>query len=94
MVDASRQEDEGVKQIRKTHLNLQSGYQCVRDFFICIRENLEHWPDVYSNFHLLSDTQLNVVNAKISMSIRLMNALSKSLYLQMVLKSKGLLKLN
>ena len=31
-------------------LDLRRGQQCVRDFFICLNENLLSWPDVYSTF--------------------------------------------
>ena len=37
-------------QIENTRLNLRSGQQCVRDFFICLNENLVNWPDVFSFF--------------------------------------------
>ena len=37
-------------QIRRTHLNLAVGQQCVRDFFICLDENILEWPDVYGKF--------------------------------------------
>ena len=36
--------------IENTRLNLRSGQQCVRDFFICLNENLVNWPDVFSFF--------------------------------------------
>ena len=39
-----------VKAINKVRLNLISGQQCVRDFFICLNENVTSWPDVYSYF--------------------------------------------
>ena len=45
-----QQIDKRSEQIRRVHLNLESGQQCVRDFFFCIQENLENWPDVYSHF--------------------------------------------
>ena len=38
------------RQIRDLRLDLKSGQQCVRDFFICLNENLVSWPDVYSTF--------------------------------------------
>ena len=38
------------QKIKRTHLNLGVGQQCVRDYFICINENLLEWPDVYSKF--------------------------------------------
>ena len=37
-------------QVKRTHLNLGTGQQCVRDFFICLNENIIEWPDVYSKF--------------------------------------------
>ena len=36
--------------IEESRFNLRSGQQCVRDFFICLHENLLNWPDVYSIF--------------------------------------------
>ena len=36
--------------IENLRLNLKSGQQCVRDFFLCLEENLLNWPDVYSCF--------------------------------------------
>ena len=38
-------------------MNLESGYQCVRDFFISIQESLETWPDVFSQF------SINLINS-------------------------------
>ena len=40
-------------QIRNVHdlrYNLISGQQCVRDFFLCLQENVLSWPDVCSPF--------------------------------------------
>ena len=34
--------------IQESRFDLHSGQQCVRDFFLCINENLESWPDVFS----------------------------------------------
>ena len=31
-------------------LNLANGQQCVRDMFVCLTENLDYWPDVFSFF--------------------------------------------
>ena len=39
-----------MENIAQIHLNLSSGQQCVRDFFVCLHENLENWPDVYEAF--------------------------------------------
>lgn len=38
--------------VRSIRYDLGSGQQCVRDFFLCLNENLEHWPDVFSSFSL------------------------------------------
>ena len=48
------------RQIRNLHelyLNLKNGQQCVRDFFVCLRENLETWYDVYDFF------SMNMINS-------------------------------
>jgi len=37
-------------QINNIRLNLDTGYQCVRDFFICLNENVVAWHDVFSLF--------------------------------------------
>ena len=37
-------------QINNLRLDFKNGQQCVRDFFICLNENLVSWPDVYSQF--------------------------------------------
>ena len=37
-------------EVENLRLNLISGQQCIRDFFICINENLCSWPDVFSRF--------------------------------------------
>ena len=34
--------------IEESRFNLGQGQQCVRDFFLCLNENVDHWPDVYS----------------------------------------------
>ena len=36
--------------IDAVHLKLGTGQQCVRDFFLCLSENLETWIDVYQLF--------------------------------------------
>ena len=36
--------------VESLRLNLVSGQQCVRDFFVCLEENVVNWPDVYSSF--------------------------------------------
>ena len=42
--------EEQSRQIRKMRLDLSRGQQCVRDFFICLNQNLSSWPDVISSF--------------------------------------------
>ena len=42
--------EERSAQIRNLRLDLRNGQQCVRDFFVCLNENLESWPDVFSTF--------------------------------------------
>ena len=41
-----------ISHIENLRLNLQSGQQCGRDFFLCLQENLINWPDVFSFFSL------------------------------------------
>jgi hypothetical protein len=41
-----------LRSIEDLHLNLRTGQQCVRDFFLCLKENLENWVDVYQLFCL------------------------------------------
>ena len=36
--------------VENLRLNLLTGQQCVRDFFLCLNENLMNWPDVFSSF--------------------------------------------
>ena len=49
-IDDQIQLQNQIRQVKDTHLNLISGQQCVRDFFICLRENNFSWPDVCSPF--------------------------------------------
>ena len=49
------QKEEIERQLRNVdnlHLNLRTGQQCIRDFFLCLQENLENWLDVYQVFSL------------------------------------------
>ena len=36
--------------IDQMYLDLKTGQQCVRDFFICLSENMERSMDVYNRF--------------------------------------------
>ena len=53
-------------QVSRTRLNLRTGQQCVRDFFICLNENLIAWPDVYStlSFRLTNSTECPTCKGK------------------------------
>ena len=42
--------EEQSKRIKDLRLDLRNGQQCVRDFFLCLNENVVHWPDVFSTF--------------------------------------------
>ena len=39
-----------LQNVDNLHLNLRTGQQCIRDFFLCLKENLENWIDVYELF--------------------------------------------
>ena len=54
------------QQITSLHLDLGKGQQCVRDFFICLSENLICWPDVYStlSFDLSHSTECSTCKHK------------------------------
>ena len=39
-----------IQNIQDLRLDFLSGQQCVRDFFICLKENVLNWPDVFSWF--------------------------------------------
>ena len=46
--------EEQSAQVRNMRLDMDNGQQCVRDFFICINQNLESWPDVFSTFSFIT----------------------------------------
>ena len=53
--------DEQKRQLRnidEIHLNLGYGQQCVRDFFLCLSENVQNWIDLYEfiSFHTVDST--------------------------------------
>ena len=50
--------------VDQLYLNLRSGQQCVRDFFICIQENMDNWLDVYQlfNFSTINSTTCKSCN--------------------------------
>ena len=43
-----------LENIDQMYLNLMTGQQCVRDLFICIKENMENWLDVYGMFSFIT----------------------------------------
>ena len=48
-----------ISAVHNLRLNLLTGQQCVRDFFLCIHENFQSWPDVWSifNFEITHSTK-------------------------------------
>ena len=48
-----------LRNIDNLHLNLRTGQQCIRDFFLCLKENLENWLDVYQlfSFNMVNSTK-------------------------------------
>ena len=49
IIDQNLLEEQSTR-IRNNRLDLRNGQQCVRDFFLCLNENLLSWPDVFSTF--------------------------------------------
>ena len=48
--------------VQSMRLNLRSGQQCVRDFFVALKENLLSWPDVYNYlaFQMVNSTTVEI----------------------------------
>ena len=46
-----------LRNIDQMYLNLNRGQQCVRDFFVCLSENIENWLDIHTIF---SFTTVNI----------------------------------
>lgn len=49
IIDQNQVENQS-RQIENLRFDLRRGQQCVRDFFLCLDQNLVCWPDVYSTF--------------------------------------------
>ena len=51
--------DNQSQQVNRSRLDLSNGQQCVRDFFLCLNENMINWPDVFSTlaFQLTHSTE-------------------------------------
>ena len=49
-VEDQFQLEHSMQTVENLRLNLISGQQCVRDFFLCLNENILSWPDVYFRF--------------------------------------------
>ena len=49
-IDDQRELENRSRAVQNLRLDLRSGQQCVRYFFICLNENVINWPDVYSCF--------------------------------------------
>ena len=41
-----------LRNIDDLYLNLKTGQQCVRDFFLCISESMKNWIDIYQFFSI------------------------------------------
>ena len=71
-------------QIDEMYLDLKSGQQCVRDFFVCLSENMETWLDVYNMF------AFTIVNLTICMACGHQNSFEQSqIYLEMDVPPEG-----
>ena len=48
-----------VERVERLRLDLNSGQQCVKDFFMCLEENILSWPDIGSvlNFEVTNSTK-------------------------------------
>ena len=67
-----------LQNIERLHLNLNTGQQCVRDFFLCLHENVENWPDLYERFCLTT------VNSTMCLACKHKNESEQSqIYLEM-----------
>ena len=70
--------------IDRMYLNLKTGQQCGRDFFICLSENLETWIDVYKMF------SFTTINLTICLACGHQNSFEQSqIYLEMDVPSDG-----
>ena len=70
--------DRQIQNLNSLHLNLNTGQQCVRDFFICLKENLENWPDVYETF------QFSTINSTTCLKCKHKNSSEQNqIYLEM-----------
>ena len=70
--------DRRLENLNSLHLNLNTGQQCVRDFFVCLHENLENWPDVYETF------QFSTVNSTTCLKCKHKNSSEQyQIYLEM-----------
>jgi len=67
--EVSNQEElnKRIRNIENLRLNLISGQQCSRDFFICLEENARCWPDVYTHF------SFNVTHSSTCLSCKSVN---------------------
>ena len=60
-IQDKKQLSKALDNIDQMYLNLKNGQQCVRDFFICLNENMENWMDVYKIFNF---TTINLSTCK------------------------------
>ena len=73
-----------LKQIEQVHLDLSTGQQCVRDFFLCLNENSLNWADVHK--FLSFDTLDSTICNRCQNENRIEN---KEIYLEMEVPPNG-----
>ena len=73
-----------LENVEKIRLNLDRGQQCVRDFFLCLHENVVNWPDLYEIFCF------STVNSTMCLSCKHRNESEQSqIYLEMEVPPDG-----
>ena len=57
-VEDQEEQRRQLKQVDQVHLDLRTGQQCVRDFFICLNENAANWIDLHEflSFEVVDST--------------------------------------
>ena len=82
IIDQNLLEEQSTR-IRNNRLDLRNGQQCVRDFFLCLNENLLSWPDVFSTF------SFNLTNSSECSSCKHRNQFeTNQLYVEMAVPPK------
>ena len=68
--------------VKSLRLDLLSGQQCVRDFFLCLQENFLAGQMSFYPFILRLHTQLAALRANVSTSLKQPNCMLSCLFLQ------------